>query len=184
MISRRAMGELEQGEGRQLVGIAVPYNRWSNEITEPGVRGTFQERIAPGAFGDLSDADIKLLWNHEPGALLARTKSGTLRIKDTAKGLRFDADLPETTFGNDVRALLARGDLTGEMSFGFYAEADEWNDKRTLRTVTKARLVELSVVVDAAYGDRTSSSLRSVSERDRMARALRLRELKGLARWI
>lgn len=179
MISRRFAGEIENGEGRTLSGLAVPYMRWSDEIVEAGMRGAFQERIAPDAFGELDGADIKLLFNHEPGALLARTKSGTLKLNQTKGGLRFTAQLPETSLGNDVRELMQRGDLTGEMSFGFYAEADEWNDKRTLRTVTKARLVELSVVVDAAYGDRTSSSLRSVSERDRMARALRLRELKG-----
>jgi hypothetical protein len=40
--------------------------------------------------------------------------------------------------------------------------------------VTAARLVELSVVVDAAYGDKTFSSLRSVSAAALEAAALRL----------
>jgi HK97 family phage prohead protease len=175
MITRRHASERFSGEGRTLAGLAVPYGKWSGEIAEPGVRGTFQERISRGAFGDLEGADIKLLYNHQGAALLARTKSGTLRLKDTAGGLRFDAELPETTLGNDVRELIQRGDLTGEMSFGFYVEADEWNDKRTLRTVTKARLVELSVVVDAAYGTNTSSELRSVADRERNARTIYLR---------
>ena len=178
MITRRSMGEIVAGEGRTLGGLAVPYGKWSAELSEPGLRGTFQERISRGAFGDLDGADIKLLYNHQPGALLARTKSGTLALRDTAQGLRFDAELADTTIGNDVRALLSRGDLSGEMSFGFYVEADEWNDKRTLRTVTKARLVELSVVVDAAYGTNTSSSLRAAG-RERNARTLWLRAKWG-----
>ena len=106
--------------------------------------------------------------------MLARTRSGTLTLNDTASGLRFTADLAETSVGNDVRALLERGDLSGEMSFGFYVDRDEWNPRRTERTVTAARLVELSVVVDAAYGEKTSSSLRSVSAAAIEAAALRL----------
>jgi phage head maturation protease len=60
------------------------------------------------------------------------------------------------------------------MSFGFYVDRDEWNARRTERTVTAARLVELSVVVDAAYGEKTNSSLRSVSAAVTEAARLRL----------
>lgn len=159
--------------GRTLAGLAIPYGKWSREISEP-FAPQFRERISRGAFGDLAGADIKLLFNHRADALLARTRSGTLSLTDTAGGLRFSADLAETSVGNDVRELLARGDLSGEMSFGFYVDRDEWNPKRNERTVTAARLVELSVVVDAAYGDKTSSSLRSVSAAAMEAAVLRL----------
>jgi HK97 family phage prohead protease len=159
--------------GRTLSGLAIPYGKWSREISEP-FNPQFRERITRGAFGDLAGADIKLLFNHNASALLARTRSGTLTLNDTASGLRFTADLAETSVGNDVRAMLERGDLSGEMSFGFYVDRDEWNPRRTERTVTAARLVELSVVVDAAYGNKTSSSLRSVSAAAIEAAALRL----------
>jgi HK97 family phage prohead protease len=164
---------IEKPTGRTLSGLAVPYGKWSREISEP-FAPQFREKIARGAFGDVGALDIKLLFNHDGGALLARTRSGTLRLTDTAAGLRFDADLADTTVGNDVRELIARGDLSGEMSFGFYVDKDEWNPRRTERTVTAARLVELSVVVDAAYGDKTFSSLRSVSAAALEAAALRL----------
>ncbi len=172
MIERRTIA-IERPVGRTLSGLAVPYGKWSREISEP-FAPQFRERITRGAFGDIAGADIKLLFNHNPGALLARTRSGTMSITDTAAGLRFSADLAETTVGRDVRELIARGDLSGEMSFGFYVDKDEWNAKRTERTVTAARLVELSVVVDAAYGDKTSSSLRSVSAAATAAARLRL----------
>lgn len=166
--------------GSKLVGTAIPYGRWSEPIG-----GQFRERIERGAFGDLSGADIKLLYMHDQAEVLARTKSGTLRLKDSAGGLRFEADLADTSRGRDVRELLARGDLTGEMSFGFYVERDEWNAKRTERTVKAARLVEVSVVTDAAYGDRTNSSLRDVSAAALEAARLRLELHKArVTRWL
>ena len=48
------------------------------------------------------------------------------------------------------------------MSFGFFVEEDSWNRDRTERLVKRAKLVEISIVQDAAYSQ-TSSSLRSVS---------------------
>jgi HK97 family phage prohead protease len=171
-LERRTIA-IERPVGRTLSGLAIPYGKWSREISEP-FAPQFREKIARGAFGELGGADIKLLWNHNPGALLARTRSGTMTITDTAAGLRFSADIADTTVGRDVRELIARGDLSGEMSFGFYVDRDEWNPRRTERTVTAARLVELSVVVDAAYGDKTNSSLRRVSAAFTEAARLRL----------
>lgn len=172
MMERRTIA-IDRPVGRTLSGLAIPYGKWSREISEP-FAPQFREKIARGAFGDLAGADIKLLWNHNPGALLARTRSGTMTITDTTAGLRFTAEIADTTVGRDVRELIARGDLSGEMSFGFYVDRDEWNPRRTERTVTSARLVELSVVVDAAYGDKTNSSLRSVSAAATEAARLRL----------
>ena len=159
MISRRDIGTTQAVEGRTLSGVAAVYGQQSREISEGG--RTFTERIAPGAFGESVRGDVKLLYNHDPRMPLARSRSGTLALEDRADGLHYRAALPETTLGNDVKTLLERGDLSGEMSFGFYVTRDEWNAKRTERTVREARLVEISVVVDAAY-PQTSSSLRHV----------------------
>lgn len=160
LLERRTIA-IDSPVGRTLSGLAVPYGKWSREISEP-FAPQFREKIARGAFGDLAGADIKLLWNHNPGALLARTRSGTLTITDTAAGLRFSADLADTTVGRDVRELIARGDLSGEMSFGFHVIEDSWSKDRSQRLVKRAALVEVSIVQDAAY-PQTSSSLRSVS---------------------
>jgi HK97 family phage prohead protease len=92
---------------------------------------------------------------------LARTRNGSLRLASDEKGLRFEADLPETTLGNDVRELLRTGTLSGEMSFGFYVRDEVWTKDKKDRTITKGDLVEISVVVDAAY-PQTYSELRSV----------------------
>ena len=178
MISRRDFTAVEQSvDGRTLAGYAAVYGQDSREIVEAGRR--FTERIAPGAFNETlsSGADVKLFYNHDSSMPLARTKSGTLKLKSDRNGLAFSATLPDTTLGNDVRALIERGDLTGEMSFGFHVLDDSWSKDRSERLVKRAQLVEVSIVQDAAY-PQTSSSLRSVSERDQITRALRLRALK------
>ena len=124
----------------------------------------FTERIAKGAFDasiDNKTDDIKLYYNHDSSMPLARTRNGSLRLASDEKGLRFEADLPETTLGNDVRELLRTGTLSGEMSFGFYVRDEVWTKDKKDRTITKGDLVEISVVVDAAY-PQTYSQLRSV----------------------
>ena len=174
MISRRDFTAAEQSiDGRTLAGYAAVYGQDSREIVEGGRK--FVERIAPGAFNETlsSGADVKLYYNHDASMPLARTRSGTLQLKSDRNGLSFTASLPETTLGNDVRALIERGDLSGEMSFGFYVTEDSWNKDRTQRLVKKAQLVEVSIVQDAAY-PQTSSSLRSVSAAYTEAAYLRL----------
>jgi HK97 family phage prohead protease len=163
MISRRGVTATEQSiDGRTLAGYAAVYGQDSRTIVENGRQ--FTERIAPGAFNETlsTGADVKLFYNHDTSMPLARTKSGTLTLKSDRNGLAFSAALPETTLGNDVRALIERGDLTGEMSFGFVVQQDSWNKDRTERLVKRAQLLEVSIVQDAAY-PQTSSSLRSVS---------------------
>ena len=174
MISRRDFTAAEQSiDGRTLAGYAAVYGQDSREIVENGRK--FVERIAPGAFNETlsSGADVKLFYNHDASMPLARTRSGTLKLRSDRNGLAFEATLPETTLGNDVRALLERGDLSGEMSFGFYVSEDSWNKDRSQRLVKKAQLVEVSIVQDAAY-PQTSSSLRSVSAAYTEAAYLRL----------
>lgn len=174
MISRRDFTASEQSiDGRTLAGYAAVYGQDSREIVEGGRK--FVERIAPGAFNETlsSGADVKLYYNHDASMPLARTRSGTLQLKSDRNGLSFSASLPETTLGNDVRALIERGDLSGEMSFGFFVTEDSWNKDRTQRLVKKASLVEVSIVQDAAY-PQTSSSLRSVSAAYTEAAYLRL----------
>lgn len=163
MISRRSIEATEQKlDGRTLAGYAAVYGQDSREIVEGGRK--FVERIAPGAFNETlsTRADVKLYYNHDASMPLARTRSGTLNLRSDRNGLAFEATLPDTTLGNDVRALLERGDLSGEMSFGFFVVEDSWSKDRSSRLVKKANLVEVSIVQDAAY-PQTSSSLRSVS---------------------
>jgi len=134
---RAIVGEL-RAKGRRLEGYAATFGA---EATI----GNFTETIAPGAFAAslAESADILALVDHDPGRILARTKSGTLRLAEDSRGLVFDLDVPATTLGNDVLALAERGDLGG-MSFAFTPKSEKWDGER--RTLESVDLHEVSIV--------------------------------------
>src|SRR5215204_250833 len=115
--------------GRTLHGYAAVYNVDSDDL------GGFRERIAPGAFRNVLDSDVRALLNHDPSQVLGRTKSGTLRLFDEQRGLRFEIDLPDSPLGENVRASVARKDIDGA-SFRFQVDRESWDgDLRTVETV-------------------------------------------------
>ncbi|RVI95670.1 HK97 family phage prohead protease [Sinorhizobium medicae] len=162
-----------RAEGRKLTGYAATFNQ-ETRISD------FREKIAPGAFAASlrSNPDILALVDHDPSRVLARTKSGTLRLSEDDRGLKFEIDLPDTSAGRDVLALATRGDLGG-MSFGFTVPdgGDSWQgDKRELRSVM---LHEISVVQSfPAYGG-TSVQARSRQQRSEADRRLAVLELEA-----
>lgn len=173
-IERRGLTAEIRSKGRRLEGYAATF---SNSAS---IGGRFTETIAPGAFsGSLrSKADILALVDHDPGRVMARTRSGTLRLSEDSRGLAFDLDIPDTQAGRDVLALAERGDLGG-MSFGFTALDEKRDgDRRELRAV---QLHEISIVQAWPAYDGTIIQARSLSLsmhfRAYAARALRLLEL-------
>ena len=150
-IERRGVTGLT-ASGRTLSGYVATFG------TEARIGG-FTERIAPGAFKAslASGRDILALLDHKPDSLLGRTSSGTLKLSEDAKGLRFDLQLPDTQHGRDLIALAERRDLGG-MSFGFVATDEAWaGDTRELRAVD---LHEISVVQSWPAYSQTEISLR------------------------
>jgi HK97 family phage prohead protease len=137
-MERRYLAEV-RADARTLTGYAARFN------SEASIGG-FTEVIEAGAFRAslLSGADILALKDHDPAAVLGRTKSGTLKLEEDAKGLRFSIDVPDTQTGRDLLEMARRGDLGG-MSFGFVATDEQWpsRDKRILRAID---LREISVV--------------------------------------
>jgi uncharacterized protein len=163
----RAVAEL-RAAGRRLEGYAATFDT-------PARIGGFTETIRAGAFrASLArpGADVLALVDHDPGRLLARTASGTLRLGEDGRGLAFSLDLPETTLGGDVRALAQRGDLGG-MSFGFRPVDEAWpaRDRRELRAV---ELIEISVVHAWPAYPETSVAARARQPASRKLRRLRL----------
>lgn len=74
--------------------------------------------FAPGAFDKaLETSDTRAFVNHDTTLLLGRRTNGTVRVSADSKALRAEIDLPNTTYANDLRALVERGDLA-EFSFG------------------------------------------------------------------
>lgn len=138
---------------RTLTGYAV---KWEKKSKVLGYFRKFREQFRKGAFADsLEKDDQRFLWSHDTSKVLGRTKNGTLRLEEDDIGLRFELDLPNTTLGNDTYESIKRGDVDG-VSFGFRVESDEIHepdDDLPLRTVTKARLLEVSAVAFPAYPD-------------------------------
>jgi HK97 family phage prohead protease len=126
--------------GRKLEGLAAVFNQ------DARIANRFSERVLPGAFAQslASGRDILALADHDPVRLLARTRSGTLRLNETAKGLAFSLDVPDTQDGRDLLTLAQRGDIGGA-SFAFTVQREAWPapDKRELRQV---ELYEVSIV--------------------------------------
>lgn len=128
------------------------------------IRGGY-EAIAPGAFDAVLGRgdDVVALRDHNPTMLLGRTAAGTLNVGTDSDGLTFEIPkLPNTTYANDLRELVSRGDLRGA-SFGFLPGRDKLGtakDGRQLRTHTSvALLLDVSVVTLPAY-DGTDVALR------------------------
>lgn len=133
-----------RGGARRLVGFAARYG------VEADI-GLFRERIAPGAFAGSLGGDILALFDHDPRAVLGRTRSGTLKLDDAADGLAFDLSVADTSAGRDALALAERGDLGGA-SIGFFTEEEEKDGG--VRVVKRATLVEISIVSSwPAYGE-------------------------------
>lgn len=117
-IERRGLLMEVRAAGRRLKGYAATFG------TEARI-ADFTEVILPGAFrGSLMPSrDVLALVDHDPSKVLARTRSGSLRLAEDPRGLSFSLDVPDTQAGRDVLALAERGDLGG-MSFGFTVAKD------------------------------------------------------------
>ncbi|MBA3667938.1 MAG: HK97 family phage prohead protease [Sphingomonas sp.] len=170
-VERRSFSEV-RAVGRKLEGYAATFNSEAR-------LGSFVETIAPGAFRSALAGDVLALMDHDPGKVLGRTRSGTLKLFEDTRGLGFSLDVPDTQAGRDVLALAERADLGG-MSFGFTVPkgGEDWNgEKRTLRQIG---LKEISVVSAwPAYPD-TEIALRALqrgAEAHRRARVLIMAEL-------
>jgi Escherichia/Staphylococcus phage prohead protease len=140
--------------GKWLVGLAARYGSLSNDL------GGFKERIAPGAFASVVGDDCRCLLNHDPNVVLGRTKSGTLRLADTAHGLSYACLLPDTQAARDLHTSVARGDID-QNSFSFGVADEKWDEatdengnrfvRRTIRAFS--RLFDVSPVTYPAYED-------------------------------
>jgi hypothetical protein len=131
----------------KLEGYAVLWDAVSADL------GGFRERFARGAFGDLRGEDLRFLVGHnDAGVPLGRTKAGTMRVFQDSRGVGFEVDLPNSEPGRALGEAVKRGDLS-QMSFGFVTTGDRWEQYGAglLRTVTSARLSEISAVAFPAY---------------------------------
>lgn len=151
----------------QAGGHAAVFNRLSEPLAHP-IFGRFREQIEPGAFRDVlsSDPDVRLLIDHNPSTVLARTRGETLMLRESETGLDHRARIPAAL--RDAQDLRVRMEhrLVTQMSFAFVVgeqreigESDDGYPIMSVRNVAELR--DASYVTYPAYSD-TDAALRSI----------------------
>lgn len=151
-------------ESRKISGYAAVFEQKTK------IGSWYEEQIARGAFDNCEFKRCVLNFNHNDSNLLARVSSGTLKLEVDEKGLKFEAELPNTTLGNDILELIRRGDIAG-CSFAFVVRKSSWTwlsdedpaqlDQREIIEISE--VFDVSVVTHPAY-EQTSVSARSAEE--------------------
>jgi len=161
-VERRAFTvELRDNSGTpQITGYPVVFNSLSMDMWG------FREKVAPGAFKKtLSEQKdkIRALWNHDTGIVMGRM-GANLELSEDDKGLAMV--LSDPVMSDEQRQMMTR-DFVNQMSFGFQAVRDQWEENRDEDTVTRTllevRLFEVSVVTFPA-SEETSASLRAIDK--------------------
>jgi len=132
------------GDGRTVVGIAVPYNR-RQRITHDLV-----EQFAPGSFNHQLRAPNRVKFGREHpflgGAIIGRA----VELRNDAAGL-WGAWRVSATQAGDEALELAKDGVLDELSVGFRERQNRRESDGTITRVT-ADLIEVSLVLQGAYG--------------------------------
>ncbi|USK85721.1 HK97 family phage prohead protease [Peribacillus asahii] len=153
--------EVRSDENKNIItGYAAEFDKLSVPLWG------FREKIRKGAFQkSLETNTVKALWNHDTNLVLGSSKNGTLKLWEDDRGLRFELEPPNTTWGKDAMESIRRGDVDG-VSFGFEVEKEEWDTtdpNSTIRTLVEVQLHEISPTPFPAY-PQTSVGVRSARQ--------------------
>lgn len=135
-----------EGKAPKIEGHASVFNQVADI-------GWFREQVAPGAFAQTLQDDVRALINHDPNYVLGRTVAGTLRLSEDSKGLAISIDPPDTQAARDLMVSMERGDIN-QMSIGFQAVKETWDEtdpNSPLRTLLQIRLFDVSPVTFPAF---------------------------------
>lgn len=140
------------GDGQFTIrGHASVFDRQSCDL------GGFTESIAPGAFTRALNGapDVHMLWDHDTSKVLARTKNGTLELREDPMGLHMWGRVAPTSYSGDLRVLMARGDID-QASFAFTIEREEWTENEDdgslhARVLEVRDLYDVTVCAQGAY---------------------------------
>ncbi|MEN2368512.1 phage major capsid protein [Levilactobacillus brevis] len=142
----------QANKGKTISGYAIVWNSPSKDL------GGFTEVVTPKALDGVDLSNVLMLNNHDYTQVLASVKAGTLTLETDDKGLHFTAQLPNTSFANDVYEEVQSGNVDS-CSFGFDSDddTDKWtkdDDGNITRTINQVKsLFDVSVVAVPAYDD-------------------------------
>lgn len=90
----------------------------------------YDEEIARGAFDDVLQDDVRILYNHDRNMVLARTTSGTGMVYlDEAGNLAYKYETPNRSYARDLEDAIATGDVD-QCSFAFRVLESHWVEKK------------------------------------------------------
>jgi HK97 family phage prohead protease len=150
----RAVGGSGDADPLRIEGYASVFN---TRAQLPG----FREQIKPGAFTRAltEKQDVVCLFNHDANFVLGRTTSGTLTLRQDARGLFYSCELPNTQTARDLHTSIQRGDING-CSFAFtipdggqsWSEAQDTDGSYFVaRDITDLNLHDVSPVTYPCY---------------------------------
>jgi len=165
-IIKRAIGEIKyRSEGdnmpEEFGGIAAVVNSTTD-------LRFFEERIEPGAFDEVLNDDVRVLFNHDADAILGRTQSNTARVWINADGNLEYSWKPdyENPLHKQVARSIMRGDIT-QSSFAFtvkdfaWERSEKYGENSTHVIKKLGELLDVSPVTYPAYKD-TMAEARSI----------------------
>lgn len=166
--------EPPEGENRELwvEGRAVVFDTPTVLFSSGGV--DYKEQIDRNAFEGCQMDDVIFVYNHE-GAVMARTRNGTLELDIREDGLYIKARLDGTQAGRDLYESI-KGGYIDRMSFSFTVREEAYDSENHTWTVRRIkRLYDTSAVSMPAYEDTSISARKQQVDADNSARLLRQR---------
>jgi Escherichia/Staphylococcus phage prohead protease len=152
-IERRVIvAEVRAGAGdsgnKLIVGHGAVFNQ------EAEIWDGIYEVVRAGAFlNTIQTADVRALKNHNPNYILGRNRAGTLRLSEDDTGLRYEIDVPDISYANDLYVSLQRGDIS-QSSYAFLPVRETWSrrgDGTELRELHEVELFDVSPVTYPAF---------------------------------
>lgn len=172
----------EDGEELRIEGYFAIFNSNYKMFADAS------ESIAPGAFTNALNDDIRALINHDTTLVLGRNTAGTLQLREDDKGLWGSIIInPKDSDALNIYARVQRGDVS-QCSFGFdiLDEETEFQDDGSVHWTIKAvKLYEVSICTFPAYEatsvDARKKDFEALKKRSNEAwRAKMLEKLKGV----
>lgn len=134
------------GDGRTVVGRAVPYS--VNQV----INRSLTERFEPGAFAAQLVAGHRVPFTRghmsQGGVLIGKT----LSLEERSDGLYGQWRVSQTPAGDETLELLKDGVLE-QLSIGFREMPGGTTNANGVAVRTRAHLIEVSVVMNGAYGE-------------------------------
>ncbi len=157
-------------EGNTLYGTAIVFD---TPTLLPNGQYEMVSRSAVAELMESGETDVRALYQHDEKQPLGSESQGTLKLDLTKRGVEYAVDLPNTSYADDLKDLVERGEIRGSSFSALPAESDLIRRGSTFTRVhTKFSVFrDISPVTFPAYKE-TSAMLRSEQPENASNRAL------------